>query len=107
MKSEGAPLHDVTKLYPDDIYGPMGARYYGDMGGDAMDSASVNIIQRYKGKPDAMVTAYRAVPEGTQKQIERLEKQLSAYLKRRIVPKEFGGSRTSIGDEQRRLGDDQ
>ena len=29
-KDFGAPLHDLTKIYPDDIYSPLAERYYGD-----------------------------------------------------------------------------
>ena len=58
----GAPLHDVTgNIYPDDIYGPNGARYYGD--GSPLDNESHRIISQMRGKPDAMVTVYRAVPK--------------------------------------------
>jgi len=37
-----APLYDLSVTYPEDIYGPNGARYYGHFGGDdAMDRGSI------------------------------------------------------------------
>ena len=58
----GAPLHDVTDMYPSDIYGPNGARYYGT-GDPILDAKSIAIIQEMYGNPDGEVTIYRAVPE--------------------------------------------
>jgi len=66
MKGSGAPLHDLTgggTVYPDDVYSPMAARYYGHGGGDAMDRQTVNLIQSLKDRPDAEVTMYRAAPK--------------------------------------------
>jgi hypothetical protein len=94
----GAPLHEVNRdVYPDDIYGPNAAQYYGH--GEPFDWDSVSVIHAAKGKPDAKVTIYRAVPSVAAERA-KIIKQLDAYNKRRIVPKEFGGSRTEIGDEQ-------
>uniref|UniRef100_A0A6M3JE89 Large polyvalent protein associated domain-containing protein n=1 Tax=viral metagenome TaxID=1070528 RepID=A0A6M3JE89_9ZZZZ len=63
----GAPLHDLTgggDIYPDDIYGPMAAQYYGHGGSDkAIDTQTIGIIQRMRGKPEASVSIYRAVPD--------------------------------------------
>ncbi len=59
----GAPLHDLTgagRIYPDDVYGPSGQQYYGTRSG--LDSPVFALAQRVKGKPDATVTVYRAVP---------------------------------------------
>ena len=57
----GAPLHDLTgggEVYPADVYSDRGLRYYG-----GQDQAkSYGIAVRYKDKPDAPVTIYRAVP---------------------------------------------
>jgi len=33
MKDNGAPLHELTKIYPDDIYSSRAAQYYGHYGG--------------------------------------------------------------------------
>jgi len=61
-KTRGAPLHDLTQIYPDDIYSDKSSRYYGDMGGDVNDKDSVRLMQAYRNKPDATVKIYRAVP---------------------------------------------
>jgi len=61
-KTRGAPLHDLTQIYPDDIYSDKASRYYGDMGGDVNDKDSVRLMQAYRNKPDATVKIYRAVP---------------------------------------------
>lgn len=60
----GAPLHDLTAgdLIPADIYSNMAARYYGT--GDAkMDAATLKLFQEMRGKPEASISIYRAVPK--------------------------------------------
>tara|TARA_B110000908_G_scaffold172331_1_gene239099 strand:+ start:529 stop:1848 length:1320 start_codon:yes stop_codon:yes gene_type:complete len=66
MKDEtNSPLHALANTFGDDIYTPQAAQYYGDSGGrDAMDIASARLMQSFKGKPDEMVTMYRAAPRG-------------------------------------------
>jgi hypothetical protein len=61
--SYGAPLHELNQIYPDDIYSSMGARYYGDGADPARDAAVLNRMKALRGKPDAMVNVYRAVPK--------------------------------------------
>jgi hypothetical protein len=63
-KESGAPLHEVNSngIYPDDVYSPKGLRYYGTATSDAMDRKAFELIQSMRGKPDATVTIYRAVP---------------------------------------------
>lgn len=56
----GAPLHDLTQIYPDDIYSNEGIRYYGTA--SPYDHESYNVIRAARGRPDATVTVYRAVP---------------------------------------------
>lgn len=68
-----APLHDMTQIYPDDIYGPHGARYYGH-GNDAMDNQSIFIIRGARNKPNARIKIYRAVPD--------INKEVNAKIKR-------------------------
>jgi hypothetical protein len=58
-----ASLDDLAKIYPDDIYSNMAARYYGH-GDPSIDNETVRIVQAFRGKPDAEVTVYRAVPKG-------------------------------------------
>jgi hypothetical protein len=57
-----SPLHDLSSIYPDDIYSHNATRYYGD--GTHYDRDSIATMQRVKGKPDADVKLYRAVPKG-------------------------------------------
>lgn len=92
MKGSGAPLHDLTgggNYYPDDIYGPMAAQYYGHFGGGhPMDRQTISLIQQMKGKPNATVTMYRAVPKEPtqQEQLALLEKQMAEWMRRGKVP---------------------
>lgn len=62
----GAPLHDLTgggRIYPDDVYSPRAAQYYGHFGGgDPIDERSFRIAHELRDKPDADVWIYRAVP---------------------------------------------
>ena len=61
---EGARLDDMTgggDYFPDDIYSINGLRIYGDAN-NKFDRESFDAIQSVKGKPDAEVTIYRAVP---------------------------------------------
>jgi hypothetical protein len=64
----GAPLHDLTgggNVYPDDVYGPRAAQFYGHHGGNhPQDRATMRLLQSLRGKPDADITIYRAVPSG-------------------------------------------
>lgn len=60
-----APLHDLTVVYPDDIYSAQAAQYYGHFGGgDPMDKATARILKSYRNNPDAPVKIYRAIPVG-------------------------------------------
>ena len=64
----GAPLNDMTRgMYPDDFYSQNGLRYYGS--GSDGEKEAFAIAQKVRGKPDAMVTAYRAVPKGAQSEL--------------------------------------
>lgn len=58
---DGAPLWDLRGIYPDDVYGPMGARYYG--AGEDYDWEAFAIVQSARGRRDMPVVAYRAVPK--------------------------------------------
>ena len=64
----GAPLNDMTRgMYPDDFYSQNGLRYYGS--GSDGEKEAFAIAQKVRGKPDAMVAAYRAVPKGAQSEL--------------------------------------
>ena len=72
---QDAPLHDLTNMYPDDIYGPNGARYYGH--GNPSDNYTISIIQSARNKPNMQVKIYRAIPKvlSSQEKIDDLENQ--------------------------------
>jgi hypothetical protein len=61
-------LDAMDKTYPDDLYSNAGARFYGD-GDPKMDLPMHQIIVSLRGKPDAEVSVYRAVPKGVGGQI--------------------------------------
>ena len=58
-------LNAMNRTYPDDLYSKDGARLYGDTTDVARDRQMHRIIVDAKGKPDKLVTVYRAVPKGT------------------------------------------
>jgi hypothetical protein len=70
----GAPLHDLTEIYPDDIYSAQGVQYYGTS--EPFDRESIGIIQMARGKPNYPVTIYRAVPDEN-KEIKTKIKELN------------------------------
>ena len=81
----GAPLYNVTKIYPDDIYTldyQTAARYYG-MGEQSMDVNSILIIKHAKDKPALPVKIYRAIPKiiSTQDKINDILQQKAYILK--------------------------
>ena len=55
-------LDDMSDIYGDDVYGAKGAQYYGT-GNRTQDQQTINILSKVKGKPDADITVYRAVPK--------------------------------------------
>lgn len=60
--SYGAPMHDLTQIYPDDVYSHMAPRYYGT-GEPEMDRDSFRKAHAMRGKPNQAVKIYRAVPK--------------------------------------------
>jgi hypothetical protein len=56
----------MDQVYPEDIYSPKGIRIYGAGSNQAIwkaaDRESMSVILRTRGKPDADVVIYRAVP---------------------------------------------
>jgi len=60
----GAPLHDLSQMYPADVYSEKAAQYYGS-GNKKADLEAFNLAKRVRGNPDAEVTMYRAVPKNT------------------------------------------
>lgn len=59
---DAAPLHEMTKIYPDDIYGPKAAQYYGHAE-PRMDAETVRVFMEARGKPGKKIRMYRAVPQ--------------------------------------------
>jgi hypothetical protein len=85
----GAPLHDLTKVYPDDVYGPNGFQYYGETGNPS-DRANFSLVQSMRGKPNAPVTMYRAVPNvpSVAKELAKLEEDMANYQRRGRLPRD-------------------
>ena len=66
-----APLHDMTRIYPEDLYSDMGVHYYGDGSHESreMDRYSHGIIMGVRGDPEANVIVYRTVPHEVEGEI--------------------------------------
>ncbi|UOF78806.1 DNA repair protein [Caudoviricetes sp.] len=62
MTIEGgaAPLHDLTGVFGDDIYGKNALQYFGS--GDPREAQTLKIMRQIRGNPNAMVTIYRGAP---------------------------------------------
>ena len=58
----GSPLHDLSGTYPDDVYSSDGPRFYGHYG-DSRDMFPFSIIRRLRGRPNASVEIFRAIPK--------------------------------------------
>jgi hypothetical protein len=79
--ADDARLDDVTKggdVYPDDIYSNKASTYY-STGNDQADRESLAIIQSVRGKPNARVTMYRAVPDFN-RELKSKKKQILKYI---------------------------
>lgn len=57
-----ARLDDLTKAFPEDVYGKDALQYYGS--GDPREANVMKALKRLRGKPDADVTIYRGIPKG-------------------------------------------
>lgn len=86
-KEDGAPLWDVTQngIYPEDFYGPSGAKYYSY---DTNSSSLIYFVQRFRNKPNALVKIYRAVPKrlSLEDQIFQYEQEKKYILKYGKLP---------------------
>lgn len=58
-RSYGAPLHDLTILYPPDVYENI-TQYMSDL---SQKNAAMKVLS-YRDKPEQLVDVYRAVPKG-------------------------------------------
>lgn len=58
----GSPMWDLTLngTYPQDVYSPKGITYYGS--GHSSDREAFSLVWKVKGKKDAIIKIYRAVP---------------------------------------------
>mgnify|MGYP003336293738 CR=1 FL=1 len=59
----GATLDDLTKIMPADVYSHLGKQLYG-VGDKLTDSEWRIAALKARGKPDAIIDIYRAVPKG-------------------------------------------
>lgn len=84
-RDSGAPLHDLVGVYPEDIYSAQSRQYYGT-GDSRMDARIDELIKSMRGKPNAKVTIYRAVPISDEKRIAELEKQKAYILRTGEIP---------------------
>ena len=66
-EEDGAPLHDLTQngVYPDDVYSSKGRSWYGV--GDGSDNKAWDKVYTNRGKQNASVSIWRAVPKGVQR----------------------------------------
>lgn len=78
-RDSGDPLHDLKNIYPDDVYSSKAAQYYGHWG-DGRDNAAIQVIQAMRGKPNASVKIYRAVPKYATSVNDAEIKQIKADL---------------------------
>lgn len=98
-RTNGAPLHDVTHIYPDDFYSPKAFQYYGvhhssDPLGSANDRSVITLVQSLRNKPNAPVTVYRAIPKvlSVAEKIQEIENQKRYILKTGKLPKNIDRS---------------
>lgn len=77
----GAPMHDIKNIYPEDFYSHNGFRYYSDLGND-YDREAHNKVVSVKNKPDQMVWVHRAVPMAVYKAASKFETPLNHLIRR-------------------------
>jgi len=82
--TSGAPLHDLTGIFPDDIYSAQAVRYYGHNG--PSDYQCISIIQAARNNPNLRLTVYRAIPMLNEDLINHYEKQKAYILKYGKMP---------------------
>lgn len=58
---DGDPLYALGEQFPEDVYDHPEYYTHGDA---SYDIPSIKVVRAVRGKPDAMVTIYRAAPEG-------------------------------------------
>ena len=60
-RDSGAPLSQLDQVYPQDIYSNKAMEYYGT--GSPRDRMVFSKVQKFRNKPNADITIYRAVPK--------------------------------------------
>jgi len=82
---EDAPLYDLTKngVYPDDVYQNHKLYSYDDL-----ESTSWSIVLSNRGRPNAKIKIYRAVPKilTAQEELELIEYEMKYILKYGKIP---------------------
>lgn len=73
-----APLWDLSKIYPDDIYSSNAARYYGDASN--LDNLAIYVMHSYRNKPNKTLLVYRAVPN-LNVEVDKNIKELNTKLR--------------------------
>jgi len=84
--NDETPLHDLSGAYHSDIYGSDAHRLYGTHEG--FDHESISKLQSAKGRPNAPIKVYRAVPKilSNSEKIEEYENHKKYILKNGKVP---------------------
>lgn len=96
-RNSGAPMHNIADgMYPEEVYGPNGAALYAST--DPLAPEALRIIKQIKGKPEALVTVYRAVPLLPNERIKELETQKSHILQYGRVPKYVSADISDINE---------
>jgi hypothetical protein len=86
-RESGAPLYDLTKIYPEDIYSSHALQHYGQ--GNPLDSFCISIIKSARNRPNYPITIYRAIPKITSKvnsKIKELSKLISYFNAYKFFP---------------------
>jgi len=89
-KESGAPLHNLTLVYPDDVYSDKAHIYYGHYGqlNRFLDQHAFNLVKSYKNKPNKLIKIYRTIPKVTTdlEKINQYEKHKKYILKYGKLP---------------------
>jgi len=64
----GAPLWDLTVLYPQDVYSHLGPRYYSS--GMDYDNEAFSVVHAARGRRDKQLRIYRAVPRSLPRSVQ-------------------------------------
>lgn len=85
-KSSGAPMHNLTGTYPEDLYSGYGVQMYGD--GDAGAGEAWGIISSVRNHPNRSVKIYRAVPKilSPEDQLFELLEMKRQFFRRNKIP---------------------